>query len=243
MKNNWRNTPLYGSKVGLTGEGEVIGISDTGIDMNNCYFYDADHSPPYNVYNPLHRKVVYYNTYMDKEESFPEAHGTHVCGTAAGYSSLDYGDLRKYNGGAYDAKIAFFDIDKGNAQNLNHPDNINTELFQVLYSVGHARIFSNSWGSQNANNYDGNAENVDQFMWNNPDALVLFAAGNYGPSSKTVTSPGLNKNGISVGASLNAHDSWLAYTLNQASDVYGSSSLAYFSSQGPTGDGKFSIMV
>ena len=48
-------------------------------------------------------------------------------------------------------------------------------------------------------------------MWNNPDALVIFAAGNDGPYSGSIDAPSTNKNGIAVGASLNDYDSWLLY--------------------------------
>jgi hypothetical protein len=68
-----------------------------GIDMTNCYFSDASHATPYNSVNLLHRKVVYYNTYADAYD-YGEAHGTHVCGSVAGNSTLTYGDMVKYNG-------------------------------------------------------------------------------------------------------------------------------------------------
>ena len=31
-------------KHGLSGEDMLIGLSDTGIDVNSCFFYDPDHS-------------------------------------------------------------------------------------------------------------------------------------------------------------------------------------------------------
>jgi hypothetical protein len=33
-----KRTPLW--DLGLTGKGEVIGVSDTGLDDEGCYFYD-----------------------------------------------------------------------------------------------------------------------------------------------------------------------------------------------------------
>ena len=61
------------------------------------------------------------------------------------------------------------------------------DLFQPLYDAG-ARIISNSWGSENVNNYDGQAQEVDQFMYDHPDSLVLFAAGNSGVDTGTLNS-------------------------------------------------------
>jgi len=95
-------------------------------------------------------------------------------------------------------------------------------------------VFSNSWGTT-GNNYDSMAVQVDTFMWNHPDALVLFSAGNSGENglSNTVNSPSTNKNGVSVGATLNDHQSWLAYE-TETEDFYGIEAVAGFSSQGPT---------
>ena len=87
-------------------------------------------------------------------------------------------------------------------------------------------------------------------MWNNPDALVIFAAGNDGPYASSIDAPSTNKNGIAVGASLNDYNSWLLYggsdtnsdtsdsTATSGSTVFTGNSAAFFSSQGPTADGR-----
>lgn len=93
----------------ITGRDVIIGVADTGLDMNSCYFYDPNQDAPFDVVNTQHRKVVYYDTFVDNIDG-GDGHGTHVCGSAAGRSVLDYGDYKKYNGNAEDAKIAFFDI-------------------------------------------------------------------------------------------------------------------------------------
>lgn len=69
--------------------------------------------------------------------------------------------------------------------------------------------------------------------YNNPDFLFVVAAGNSGRdrTSKSIASPGLNKNGITVGASQNSSPH-----LN--SGMLGPNYLAEFSSRGPTGDGR-----
>lgn len=54
----------------------------------------------------------------------------------------------------------------------------------------------------------------------------------------SVSAPATFKNGISVGASLNDHDSWLAYTNGKANSLLNPSGVAYFSSRGPTLDGR-----
>jgi hypothetical protein len=51
-------------------------------------------------------------------------------------------------------------------------------------------------------------------MWENPDALLVFSAGNDGCLSgctSTIGSPAVSKNAITVGATLNDHQSWQSY--------------------------------
>lgn len=38
---NQSNTPFY--EVGLDGDGQIVAVSDTGIDKDNCYFWDVNH--------------------------------------------------------------------------------------------------------------------------------------------------------------------------------------------------------
>lgn len=230
----------------LTGANEVIGISDTGLDMSSCYFYDPDAAYPFE-YNTLltnHRKLVNYHTTMSDgvDSEVHGYHGTHVAGIAAGkcYDTINYGDFQLYNGHAYNAKISFFDIHSGSNSSLTSFTNLDTDLLDVLYADG-ARVMSHSWGAA-TNTYTTQAKAVDVFMEANPEALVLFAAGNQGESGAgTVNAPGTNKNGISVGAHLNAFDSFsqnFFYSTYTQADYFDIFSLANFSSRGPTSDGR-----
>ena len=166
------NVPLFGSKVNLTGHGEIIGVADTGIDKNNCYFNDPDHHMPYNTINMNHRKVVTYISYADRIDD-EESHGTHVAGTVLGYSSLTYGDFPRYNGHAPNAKVAFMDIGRTGQTRLNTPANIYSEMFTPMYAAG-ARIMTNSWGSGGENTYNNLAAQVDKFMWDHPGLSRLL---------------------------------------------------------------------
>ena len=66
------------------------------------------------------------------------------------------------------------------------------------------RIYSNSWGVQDSEAiYEYNSHNLDKFIWEHPDMLVLKSAGNFdeGSDNRYVTAPGMAKNVITVGAS------------------------------------------
>lgn len=68
-------TPL--TDIGLDGSGQVVGLSDTGIDVQNCYFHDADFGKPTEDLDTNgHRKIAQYRAYADdKDEEL--GHGTH----------------------------------------------------------------------------------------------------------------------------------------------------------------------
>jgi len=138
-------------------------------------------------------------------------------------------------------KSPFFDI--GNSGGgLQTPGNLYTGLFLPLYNAG-ARIQSHSWGypaSSSSIQYTSESAQVDSFMKDYPDALILFAGGNNGEDDiPYVTAPSTNKNGICVGASLNACDSWKYYLGPDTScSTYDIDHMAGFSAQGPTPDGR-----
>jgi hypothetical protein len=101
-------------------------------------------------------------------------------------------------------------------------------------------------GTQDDASYNSLSADVDKFMWNYPDALLLFAAGNSGRASETgaytVSAPATLKNGVTVGASLNDRYSFLSMDSSGSGSGYSSflsvDGLAAFSSRGPTKDGR-----
>jgi hypothetical protein len=77
-------------------------------------------------------------------------------------------------------------------------------------------------------------------MWNFPDSLIFFACGNSGAQGpNSVGSPATNKNGVSVGASLNDQKFFDSIGVGSKTKKFiGKSSVAAFSSRGPTQDGR-----
>ena len=68
-------------------------------------------------------------------------------------------------------------------------------------------MHSDSWGKSNEFSYGVDSQQVDLFMYENPDFLSIFAAGNSGQvgstqGASTVQAPATAKNCLSVGASL-----------------------------------------
>jgi len=74
---------------------------------------------------------------------------------------------------------------------------------------------------------------VDEFMSTHPDALIIFAAGNQGENGEySVVTPATAKNCLTVGASYNLIDS---SSLQLEGNI---NYVAFFSSIGPTNDGR-----
>ncbi|HYI00011.1 S8 family serine peptidase, partial [Hyalangium sp.] len=112
------------------------------------------------------------------------------------------------------------------------------------------RISSNSWGA-NFNGYDADAQRYDALVRDaqptgsavaaagNQEMVILFAAGNSGPSANSVGTPGTAKNIITVGASENVR-AFGAPDLCNVNDASADSlnDIVGFSSRGPTSDGR-----
>lgn len=210
--------------VGLDGTGQTVAISDTGIDPDNCYFWDPDNSHD-KTYKPGNRKIVQYIPFVNTDD-YEYGHGTHVAGTVAG-KRLDGDGIA--DGIAPGAKIAFADIGTSSGA-LSIPND------QRLLNTGrpYAKIHSASWGSE-LNLYTVQSRNFDQYMYENDDFLIIVAAGNSGRGNtpNTVGSPATAKNLIAVGSH---HSIGSGLERGQLGPSY----MSDFSSRGPTFDGRTS---
>ncbi|GIL91720.1 hypothetical protein Vretifemale_19307, partial [Volvox reticuliferus] len=206
----------------LQGQGIIVGMEDTGLDMSHCNFIDDRWrtgslrtlfvgSPP-RLYLPNHRKVVQYmlpissgiNAWFGDE---PYGHGSHVAGSIAGAAYTSNGTLinQRGTGSAPRARLSFFDISsRGDA--LFVPKPIDDKVLPYHYAAG-ARLSSSSWGyvGSLAVSYNEACRQYDSFSWRNPDFLSIMAAGNDGDNGfmPTVTAPSTAKNVLSIGASVN----------------------------------------
>ncbi|APH38601.1 hypothetical protein BHR79_03270 [Methanohalophilus halophilus] len=198
----------------LTGAGQVIAIADTGLGTGNLSTLHPD----------IKGRVDALYDWSDGNPADTNGHGTHVAGSALGNGSLSAG---QYKGMAPEAHL-FFQACGDDSSSLNIPPL--HQLFIEAYNNG-SRIHSNSWGSDSVLSYSTEAVALDNFTWHHPDMLIIFAAGNDGPYSGTINSPGIAKNALTVGASEN-------YRSERGIDSDDPSDIAGFSSRGPTFDGR-----
>lgn len=270
-------------KEGLMGEGEVVAVGDSGLDLDSCYFRETTSAAPeFEGCDMSREKIVCYvmganAEFGDTSSKSGAGHGTHTAGSVAGFHvrALTEEDDRNRtvtfhelmassaysNGQAPLARLAIMDIDGELEDSVDAPaDFARSTMFTVPYEEAGVRLHTNSWGCASApglerfcNKYDTQTRSIDEFMWNNKDFLVLFAAGNEGTAQRadvvenfvsttkghgdttlrnlmsfqdgfwTVGSPATFKNGISVGASRSGQDENFE-------------SLYYPSSRGPTMD-------
>ncbi|ACM21329.1 peptidase, CARDB domain repeat-containing, putative [Geotalea daltonii FRC-32] len=200
---------------GLHGEGQIVGIGDSGIDYDMPWFRD----PAGTTIGPMHRKVVGYDpTYGDDYDS-NSGHGTHVAGSVGGDRTPVDG-LANANGMAPKSRFFLQDISPGETRYVYPPSDLGL-MFITAYNAG-ARLHTNSWGG-GGSSYNAAAMSVDRFMWEHKDFLALFANGNAGPGVGSVGYPASAKSVVSVGATENGT---------------GAENIASFSSNGPTADGR-----
>ena len=198
---------IYGSgkpnavrTFGLQGEGQIIGIADSGLDTGDTTTLHPDLKAQL-------LKAFAWGRKNSGNWSDLDGHGTHVAGSAVGngYASGD-----KIQGAAPAAKIIFQSLanNTGNEPgNLNGIPNDVSQLFKQVYDENpEARIHSNSWGGTNWVNgalgwqivqeYSQTDQQIDKFMWEHKDMLIIYAAANDG--SNGASSLGIEDNSKNI---------------------------------------------
>jgi subtilisin family serine protease len=166
---------------GLHGEGQTVGIIDSGVWRGHDMFRDPIDNTP----GPNHRKLVYYNSSQGINSS--GSHGTHCAGTLAGDQSPITGSTFR-NGVAYAAKMAFTNLGDINGIGLYN-------ALTAHHGVG-ARVHSNSWGDDGTTQYTSDCQQIDQYSWDNESGLVAFAVTN----TSSLKTPENAKSVLAVGA-------------------------------------------
>ena len=203
------NDAFQMSSSTLDGLGEVIAISDTGLDEDHGDFNGRIRSV-YSQFGP------------DNDNSdMLNGHGTHVAATLLGDGSGDPSTTgvapeATFHMYTHQSQSGFFGIYGSLYGLFTHSWNQN------------ARIHTNSWGTSNLGNYSQTSSNVDDFVNDYPGYMVLFSAGDLGTGAdQGITPPGTSKNALTVGASTTG-----SLGSTPAGEV------ASFSSAGLTNDGR-----
>jgi hypothetical protein len=186
--------PAVPELAGLTGAGQLVGVADTGVDERHP-----------DLKSRL-RTVVARGRPGDASD--PHGHGTHVAATLAGDGSASGGAFR---GAAPGAGVFFQSILDGRGRLGGLPVDLN-DLLAEAYDAG-VRIHNNSWGADAGSVYRMSSLEIDEFVHEHPDLLVVIAAGNDGRSVAprhvprgfvdlfSVNAPATAKNALTVGAS------------------------------------------
>jgi serine protease AprX len=192
------------AELGLNGEGEIVGVADSGLDSGDPATIHPDFAgrlaalytwPVSSDWSSIVTNVLDDNGPADTRSG----HGTLMAGLVCGDGSASVAAGEDpVRGLAYKAHLVFQAIEQG----LKWTDNYRqsyyrqykryppdsglaglpadlTELFQRAYDAG-VRIQFNGWGGGDFGAYDDYASAVDRFMWEHKDFLILFPAGNDG---------------------------------------------------------------
>ena len=77
------------------------------------------------------------------------------------------------------ASLIFQAVEDNSTGYITHiPSDLNT-LFSQADGAG-ADLHTNSWGSSMSGMYTSSSQDVDEYVWDNRDFFILFAAGNEG---------------------------------------------------------------
>ena len=211
----WQRSALFGA-------GQVIAVTDTGLDTGN----PSTLSPDFTGRIVATPALVNGETWDDDH-----GHGTHVTGSIAGAGVQSGANPAQhlYSGSfagiAPEASLVIQAFEATPAGEIIGLDPDYYTLFQQAYDDG-ARLHSDSWGdltgpiTDTASAYGGypfGAARTDAFLWDHPDMSIFVAAGNSGKDGTpgalgfcsggngvvdpdSLLSPGTAKNVITVGA-------------------------------------------
>lgn len=202
------NAHVIWDTYGLTGEGQIVAVCDSGLDTGVDNWSVND-----DIHRDVDNRVLKFRNYYGSSPNDQHGHGTHCTGSVAGNGARGSGHDK---GIAYKSLIVFQGAGDDAGSNAIFVSN----FYQVLnhaHSDG-ARIHSDSWGTDDGGQYNWKSKECDELTWDKKNITVFIAAGNDGSGANTVGSPATSKNCVAIG------------------NANGKNTLAGSSSRGPTDD-------
>ncbi|NLY76358.1 MAG: S8 family peptidase [Firmicutes bacterium] len=195
----WRDVPVYAQldvavptsgaliphQAGITGKGVVIAVLDTGID------------PHPDLTTPSNRIFAWKDLLNEEDSPYDDnGHGTHVAGIIAGNGRTSGG---KYKGIAPDALLVGVKILDEEGSGLLSDVISGIEWCINSLAALNIRVINLSIGSEAQESFRADPLcRVTTAAWRH-GITVCAAAGNSGPESATINTPGINPVIITVG--------------------------------------------
>ncbi|MDP4182816.1 MAG: S8 family serine peptidase, partial [Bacillota bacterium] len=172
------------------GDGQIIGTADSGLDNGNAGLAAGT------LHKDFSGRIDKIVDYTGENGVDVVGHGTHTAGSIIGDGTMSNGKIK---GTAPKAHLFVQDVGIFDEFKITS----DYDLLNEAYANG-ARIHSDSWGSPVKGVYNSECIDIDQYIWDHPDMIAVFSAGNNGKKgSPSLGAPGTAKNCITVGASEN----------------------------------------
>ena len=185
------------AEFGVTGEGIIVGIADSGSDWNH-----PDLRPSYAGQNGQHDYHWYDPALGTAEPTDQNGHGTHTAGTVAGQGGIGVAPGAQW--------IACRNLPRnlGNPadylacmQFLFAPFPLGGDAFADGDPTRGAHITNNSWGCPPVEGCDGRVMGLGAHHLYNAGQMMVVSNGNSGPACETTGEPANHDEVLSVGAS------------------------------------------
>ena len=208
---------------GLTGRGQVLSTSDSGLDTGDLATVTDDfRGRLLGIHDVAYELEELPGTRLRTLRADHVGHGTHTAGILVGSGALSDGQVK---GVAHGAHLEVTGI-------VDEFGLLRIPALADLFRPPRARyapfIHSASWGDDENYGYGVWCRELDEYVWSHPDFLPVFSCGNQGAyGAGTVTVPATAKNCLAVGATgtIRPEDS-------------SPDAVVAFSSRGPTPDGR-----
>lgn len=230
----------------------IVAVADDGVDIGTTTPLHPDFYKLGNPANPADsRLVASFNCTTNPSAAGNDGHGNINAGIVGGYNDktgFPYEDANGYQYGlgiSPYGRLANIKIFRdGGAFDESQCGNTDAGTVLKAYMMG-ALITSNSWGNDDFGAYSAEAQAYDTLTRDassgtagNQEMLHVFAAGNDGPGTQSVSSPGTAKNVLAVGATENVREDGVPDGCVGDTSDHNADNMADFSGRGPTSDGR-----